>query len=108
MHSTFISSDFCLPPVWLLPTPKGKIEITAEDVFGILSNLDTTKAMGCDQIHPTVLKLCADTLSIPFCKLFSDSLDQGPRMENTQDMPNSENCQPGCVENVRPIYRSYA
>ena len=108
-HSTFISSDFCLPPVWLLPTPVsqlGKIEITAEDVFGILSNLDTTKAMGCDQIHPTVLKLCADTLSIPFCKLFSDSLDQGvipPEWKVHKICPIPKIVNPGCVENFRPI-----
>ncbi len=84
-HSTFTSSDFCLPPVWSLPTPTsqlGNIEITEEDVYGILSNLDTTKAMGCDQIHPTVLKLCADTLSIPFCKLFTASLEQGVIPQN--------------------------
>ncbi len=62
--------------------------------------------MGCDQIHPTVLKLCADTLSIPFCKLFSDSLDQGvipPEWKVHKICPILKIVNPGCLENFRPI-----
>ena len=64
-NSTFTTSDFHLPSVWSLPTPMdqlGKIDFTVDDVFQALSQLDPTKAMGCDQVHPSILKLCANTL----------------------------------------------
>ena len=65
-HSTFSTpSDFILPDVSHLPTPSSQmssIEITESDVFTALSKLDDTKAYGCDEIHPKILKNC--TLSV--------------------------------------------
>ena len=41
----------------------------------ILVQLDTTKAMGCNNIHPLVLKHFSDTLAAPFNSLFNLSLN---------------------------------
>ena len=61
-HSTFSSpSDFALPSTSDLPTPCSQlstVEITRTDVYTALCALDETKAYGCDEIHPKVLKKC--------------------------------------------------
>ena len=44
-----------------LPTPCSQlstVEITRTDVYTALCALDETKAYGCDEIHPKVLKQC--------------------------------------------------
>ncbi len=61
-HSTFSSpSEFNLPSMSDLPTPCSQlsaVEITKTDVYTALCALDETKAYGCDEIHPKVLKNC--------------------------------------------------
>ena len=52
------------------------IHVTYHDVLDALSVLDTTKAMGPDDISPGVLKNCAATLCIPIHHLFSLSLSK--------------------------------
>ena len=62
MHLTFSSpSEFNLPSMSDLPTPCSQlsaVEITKTDVYTALCALDETKAYGCDEIHPKVLKNC--------------------------------------------------
>ena len=58
-----------------LPTPAQQlhtISIEVSDVFECLSSLDVTKAPGCDNINPRLLKHCATSLlqeSIRLCTL---------------------------------------
>ena len=73
-HSTFTTSDFNLPHISQLPTPLvqlNSIQIDRSDVYEALINLDTTKAVGCDCIHSSILKTCATTLLEPIYHLFS-------------------------------------
>ena len=51
--------------------------IKEAEVYEILANLDPTKAMGCDSIHPIVLKHCSDFLASPIALLFYPSLSTG-------------------------------
>ena len=51
--------------------------ITEAEVYDILADLDPTKAMGCDNIHPIVLKYCSDFLASPLALLFNLSLSTG-------------------------------
>ena len=79
-NSTFTTSDFTLPPNHLFPMPSTYLSeayITEAEVYEILANLDPTKAMGCDKIHPIVLKHCSDFLASPLALLFNLSLSTG-------------------------------
>ena len=51
--------------------------ITEAEVHEILAGLDPTKAMGCNNIHPIVLKHCSDFLASPLALLFNLSLSTG-------------------------------
>ena len=108
-NSTFTTSNYSLPSTTSLPTPtthKSKIEIKVEDVYNGLLQLDPTKAMGCVQIHPMVLKLCADSLSYPLHNLFSSCLELGDipsewKIYKICPVPKSGDLL--CVENYHPI-----
>ena len=79
-NSTFTISDFTLPPNHLLPMPSTYLSeayITEAEVYDILADLDPTKAMGCDNIHPIVLKYCSDFLASPLALLFNLSISTG-------------------------------
>ena len=72
--STFTQSNFSLPPIESLLTPSSQlhhITILYLDVATALSELDTTKAAGCDNIHPRILKVCSTSLTHAIMKLFS-------------------------------------
>ncbi len=59
-HSTFSQSDFQLPSFDKLPTPSDQlheIEIDPEEVYKSLSTLDITKAMGSDDLYPSLLQI---------------------------------------------------
>ena len=77
-HSTFSApSDFLLPDMSALPTPSSQlssVEITRSDVFTALSKLDESKAYGCDQIHPKILKNCLLSVLESVHSLFVSSL----------------------------------
>jgi len=78
-NSTFTTSDYVLPSTQSLPAPSApclsELSLNESEVYKILVQLDTTKAMGCDNIHPLVLKHCSDTLAAPFTSLFNLSLN---------------------------------
>ena len=85
-NSTFTSSS---PSVALdidnLQPPHdsiSQIEITRSDVFEALCSLDPTKSLGCDNIHPHVLKHLYLNQYITFSNKYSTT-----RMEDTQDHP---------------------
>lgn len=51
-----------------------EIVITRSDIYEVLSNLNTTKARGSDNIHPLVLKNCSISLLEPIFHLFTQCL----------------------------------
>jgi len=59
------------------PISLSSIQITEEEVYDILINLDTTKAMGPDGIPPIVLSKCASVLYRPLHYLFCMTLKYG-------------------------------
>lgn len=67
-NSTFVKSNFNLPPVNSLPAPSSQlfhIDFSASDVFKKQSQLNIYKSGGVDKIHPLLLKLCAGSLLVP-------------------------------------------
>ena len=53
------------------------IDISIEDVFNALINLEPNKAFGLDNIEPSILRNSASVLSAPLQYLFSLSLSRG-------------------------------
>ena len=108
-HSTFTSSDFILPPTSQLPTPLvqlNNIQIDRSDIYEALSNLDKTKAVGCDLIHPSILKTCATTLLEPIFHLFTlclrtSSIPLEWKLHKIKPIPKKGNLL--AVNNYRPI-----
>ena len=77
-NSTFTRSDFSLPSVKHLPSPISQlssIDINCSDVYQALIKLDPTKAMGCDNISPHLLKICAPSISSPVANVFCLCMD---------------------------------
>ena len=65
-HSVFCHSSYLLPSLSDIPNPPNTcsdIVITEEEVFSILSTLDTSKAVGHDKIGLNLLRHCALALS---------------------------------------------
>ena len=77
----YFYSVFVQPPSNPLPfsdtTTDTNINITEEDVYNALTDLDTTKATGPDCIPPIVLSKCASVLFRPLHHLFSLTLKYG-------------------------------
>ena len=53
------------------------IQLTQKDVYDVLNSLDTSKSSGPDSISPKMLKIGAEGLSYPLCKIFNLSLELG-------------------------------
>ncbi len=73
-NSTFTTSHFRLLPTCEMPTPTTQlheISFNSLEIYSTLSKLDTTKAMGPDNLHPHLLKLCADKIYDPITCLFN-------------------------------------
>ena len=70
--SVFSNSDFVLQPIEELPRPQSqfKIEIFPADVFNALHSLYPSKATGCDNIRPYILKFCPSSLTPLIAQLF--------------------------------------
>ena len=76
-HSVFASSSSPLPPLSDLPpmcNTLTSISIEDLDVFQALVSLNPSKAMGCDDISPRILRSCALGLYVPLHHLFCLSL----------------------------------
>ena len=43
----------------------------------LLKNLGHTKAMGCDEISPRILKGCASSLTVPIYMIVKNSIEVG-------------------------------
>ena len=77
--SVFTHSSYLLPPVEDIPVPDSSLSsflVSEDDVYRVLSSLDTTKAVGLDGIGPKVLRFCAPALSTVLHHLFNCSLSQ--------------------------------
>lgn len=59
-----LSYDLRMPPM----------EVTVDEVYQRLSDLDTTKGPGPDEIPPLFIKQCAESLALPLSILFNRSL----------------------------------
>ena len=78
--SVFTHSDFTVPDPNNLPIPSNHLDsvnLTEQEVFDALSNLNPNKASGIDNIPPIVLKKCAHVLVIPIHHLFETSINSG-------------------------------
>ena len=79
-HSTFSVSNFFLPPIEEMPTPSHQLHDIVFDpleVYEELLSLDTSKAMGCDNLHPALLKMSALQIYEPVSMLFDLCLSSG-------------------------------
>ena len=73
-NSTFSNSRFKLSPISELPTPSSQLHEISYDsleVYEVLCKFDATKAMGIDDLHPNLLKLCALMIHEPITSLFN-------------------------------------
>ena len=96
-YSIFTRSSFVLPTIDELPSVDSlisDISISDSDVYSELTKLDTSKAMGIDNIGPKILKFCAPALYLPIHHLFSLSL--------------SHQCLPAewCIHSIVPVFKS--
>jgi hypothetical protein len=70
--------DKPLPNIDSFQNPSlGSFSLKPKEVFDILINLDTSKAIGYDDMSPRVLKECAAELAPSLCEIFNRSLSQG-------------------------------
>ncbi len=109
-HSTFSKlSGFRLPDMCDLPTPcsqLSRLEITKTEVLSALSNLKESKAFGCDEIHPKILKHCLPSLLDSIHSLFVKYLLIGripSEWKNHKISPIPKNRDLLDISNYRPI-----
>ena len=77
-HSRIDTSSSELPANNVVANVKlSRISITVKDVYDILCNLKTDKAMGPDGVSPRLLKMCARELAPSLARLINLSLNQG-------------------------------
>jgi len=95
-HSIFMQSSPVITPRIASSTSDlfTRIFISEQDVYTILSTLDTSKATGIDSIGPLILKSCAAFLSKPLHHLFTCCLRQS-------NIPNEWK-----IHILVPIYKS--
>ena len=65
-----------LPPIEI-PTPFRDHIVTEDKVRKLLKQLDPSKAMGPDRMHPRVLQELGDVIAFPLTKIFQTSIDTG-------------------------------
>ena len=99
-YSIFTRSSFVLPTTDELPSVDSLISdvsVSDSDVYSELTKLDTSKAMGTDNIGPNILKFCAPALYLPIHHLFSLSLSH-----------HCHQCLPAewCIHSIVPVFKS--
>ena len=111
-NSTFTSSnpsasldlDNLQPPSNFI----SQIEITIPDIFDALCSLDCTKSFDCDNIHPRILKFCAESLLKPIHHIFqlivylsTSTLPREWKIHKITPIPKKGDL--SCIKNYRPI-----
>ena len=83
-----------------------QIEVSVDEVKDRLSDLDTTKACGPDEIPARLLMECSEQIAPSLCSLFIYSLNKGkiPREWKSADVtPIHKKDSKEAAENYRPI-----
>ena len=107
-NSTFTRSSFTLPSNDGLPfvvRHLSKVEISTSDVSAALRKLDSSKALGCDNISPVILKHCI-TLLEPITHLLRSCLLTCVIPDDWKIhkiIPVHKKGDPSDVKNYRPI-----
>lgn len=108
--SVFTSSPSSLPDIWELPPQNDSIHtiyIEEFKVFSALSNLDSNKATGPDNIGPKILKQCATSITQPIhYNNFNLTLSYGmipKEWKIHQIVPVFKSGDKSLVQNYRPI-----
>ena len=82
------------------------LEFSVDDVRKQLKQLKQTKSPGPDQIHPRLLKECADQIALPLWILFRESIEAGvvpDGWKKANVTPVHKKGNTSSVENYRPI-----
>ncbi|CAG5046753.1 unnamed protein product [Parnassius apollo] len=82
------------------------IQFTQEEVEKKLKNLDIYKSVGPDDIHPLLLKNCADILAVPIATIFNHSLHSGKfpdKWKEARVIPLHKAGKKDLITNYRPI-----
>ena len=105
----FTSSPSSLPDIWELPPQNDSIHtiyIEEFEVFSALSNLDSNKATGPDNIGPKILKQCDTSITQPIHYLFNLTLSYSmisKEWKIHQIVPVFKSGDKSLVQNYRPI-----
>ena len=109
-NSTFTSSNTsALSDLDNLQPPSNfisQIEIITPDIFDALCSLDCTKSFGCDNIHPRILRFCAESLLEPINHIFqlclsTSTLPQEWKTHKITPIPKKGDL--SRIKNYRPI-----
>ena len=114
MFNNFFSSVFTHEDLTHIPSkPKlqvkevlDDINFTVADVLQLLHKLNVSKSPGPDNIHPRILKECAEELAIPLYTMFRTSLTAGQLPQAWKEASVSPIFKKGSrsdVSNYRPI-----
>ena len=105
-QSTVDSEDDAVPHIPYVNNEISPLVISSDYVFQILSTLDTSKAVGPDLVHNTILTNCAKVLAPPLAILFNRSINEGkfPKIWKTAHVaPIHKKDEKHKVDNYRPI-----
>ena len=92
-----------------VPHPDDKFEsfeIDKDEVYELLNKVNSSKSAGDDNIHPRVLKECAQELTAPLHRIFQESINSGcvPKSWKTASItPIFKADDRTMPENYRPI-----
>ena len=105
-QSTVESNEDEVPTIPHVDKEITPLVISEHSVHQILSNLDTSKAVGPDLVHNKLLKCCADILTTPLTIIFNRSIIEGkfPSVWKTAHVtPIHKKDEKHKITNYRPI-----
>ena len=74
---TPIKNNSVLPPILYKTNTKiNSFRVTNKDI-SIIKSLDSSKSHGCDSILIQMIKICSESVTIPFKIIFAESLKKG-------------------------------